>query len=179
MKKHGGFFVPNIVLGTILAIIVVIDIVVVVVFHQAFEKVKEDYTYGYQHDYEEDDYYNWYSLLSIGGITAEPIGTTYQNETAEDGYQYYRITISVGNEGNESYAGDYFWFEGESYDDVREVEEAQEGYDYLGYYNRETIPAGQSAVVRKVLAVKDGVTSVQMAFYNEENEREEYTIELQ
>lgn len=178
MKKHGAFFVPNIVLGIILAIILVIDIVVVIALHQEFEEVKEDYAYSYQHNNDEEDYYNWYSMLSIREITAEPIGATYQNETAEDGYQYYKVNFSVVNEGNDSYDGTYFWFAGEGYDDVREVEESREDNNFE-YYNRERIPAGQSAVVSKVIEVKDGVNSVQLAFYNEEHEQEEYTVELQ
>lgn len=195
MKRHGGFFIANIVLGIILAIIVLFDVMIAVIFKEAFDVVADNYYEIYDsaidldnyydddyYDYFYDDYYNeWYELLSMDHTEVEPLGTTYNGTTAQEGYQYYKVNISFSNGGTNYYKVEYLniGFQGEEYDDVNELQDITGELSVLDYYNDEIIPAGQSAVVSEIIEVRDGVEQVEMSFYNENDEKELYTIELQ
>ena len=187
MKKHGIFFVPNIVLGTILGLIIILDIIVVTISYYGFQEVKNKYQVSvYENDSQEavvgENPYQWYDLLSVGDISTEAIGNVYKDQTAQEGYQYYRVDIQMKNQGTQSSAQRYMshYFDGPEYGDVEEVEEdtSTEDISDIASYNTPIIPAGQTGIVSRVIEVKDGVTSAKMSFYNSDSEKEEYTIEL-
>ncbi len=187
MKKHGIFFVPNIVLGVILGLIIILDIIVVTISHYGFQEIKQKYQGSVYNDDSQvaevgENPYQWYDLLSVGDISTEAIGTAYKDLTAQEGYQYYRVDIEMKNQGTQSSPQRYMshFFEGPEYEDVEEVEEdtSAEDISEIVSYNTPIIPAGQTGIVSRVIEVKDGVTSIKMIFYNSDSEKEEYTIEL-
>lgn len=172
MKKHGKFFTINIILAPILSLIISINIIMVVIFNGEFGGSKQT-TSNYQ----------WYELLSVEDISTESLGTVYGDETADEGYQYYKINIKMKNQGTQasSRASLSCYFAGEEYEDVKELDETvnSDEASYIEYYNELVIPAGQVGIVSKVIEVKKGISNIQMQFYNEDYEKEDFTLQLQ
>lgn len=200
MKKHGYFFKANVVLAVLLGILFLLDLLIFASLHSLMQdKERERYELGGQTEetdpgknskdvsecWEEgddpNDFYQRYDLIKIADWQIEPIGDTYKKIKAEEGSQFYQVTIQVKNQGtrekNAGYLGIYF--DGKEYSDVEEIVlQTSEDDSDMDYYIQEVIPAGQTGIYTRVLQIKDGVTSFEMKYYGEEDEPERYTIEV-
>lgn len=202
MKKHGKFFVPNIVLGIILGIMVLGDVLFMGVFSLGFKEIrkeaeiydnygsgsesKSDLTWdledsddteeasgiseGWEAGENPDDYYQWYELITVEAASLTLLGDTWQGIQAEEDTQLYLAEVTVRNQGTQNTAARYvsLYFEGEKYDDVEEIQE-ESNWDTMSdleYYNRNIIPAGQSGTITQVLQIKNGVSSVELSYYD-------------
>lgn len=186
MKKHGKFFVPNIVLGIILFFVIIANIFLPVFFSAVFTSVGSEgemavYEVASKETTESEYIYNnWYSMLTMKEINAEYIGWEYEGRTAREGYDFYKITAKVQNDGNLYHDTNYvyIYFKGESYDNLIEEDNMpDEEMTELTYYNQVIIPPCLSADVVRILQVKEGTKVIQAEFY-ENMEAKQYVITL-
>ena len=141
----------------------------------------DDWSYDDGWDYGDEDYGSWddsvyYELPSITGAGAELIGTSYQEQEALEGYQYYQVTMQVYNAGTDYMIVDYMDLvvRGEEDNDVyRYRAPFLELNDPFQYSNLELIPSCQTAAVSFVIEVKDTVEDVTIEIYTA-SEAEEY-----
>ena len=170
MKTRSRFFVANIVLGIMLAVFVIVDLFIFLIFSRVMYAVDfvdemdwndlldayDDYDYNYE-------YVNYrYILVSLEDAYAEKLGTEYDGQMAESGYQFYMIHAMVHNAGTDYTETKYLDldFYGEEYSDV--IWDYMIGdYDDPFYYtNQEIVPSCQTAEVECLVQVRDGVTEL-------------------
>lgn len=197
MKKHSIFFIPNIVLGVILAVVAIADILIVLACTLGFGELKreielysgdttesdltwnsEEPIQGPWEDGENpEDYFQWYQILSVESADTQLIGDSYMAQTADPGMQFYRVTISIKNQGTQSTSASYLGisFTGAEYGEVMELDME---YDDWSYYKEGIIPPAQTATVEQVVMIKDGVTQIQMEYYSNSDSRDSYKIEI-
>lgn len=125
----------------------------------------DEWSYDDGQDYSDTwDYATvYYTIPSITGASAELIGSTYQEQEAEAGYQFYRLSLQVHNAGTDYMVVNYMDLDVSGEEDT-DVYRYYEPYtDYINdfeYSNLELIPSCQTATVSVVIGVKDTVEDV-------------------
>lgn len=191
MKVHGKFFWVNIILGIFLGVMTAGYIILGVMLYAAekgiFRLRNLDRTWNTEDGSNEETegsqagYYQWYTRMIVVKIEAELLGDTYKGSTAEEGYQFYRLSIQIKNEGTMSGSGGqiYIYFEGTDYKEAEDFrEEENRDVSELAYSNYEVIPAAQSGTVSRVIQVKNGITEVNMVYSDDVEKSGMCTVKL-
>lgn len=177
--KRSRIFIANVALGIVFCVFLLISVLIMLAMRLAFQGVEQEYgayegSAGLYEEFQTDtgsqEYEDGlrherevYLINSITGAVAKPLGSSYKGWTAQEGYQYYSVSMQVANAGT-----DYIFAseirpmaECEAEDGARIYPEADWGYEnILSYSSKEIIPSCQTGIVSCILEVKDGVEDV-------------------
>ena len=170
--KKSGIFIANIVLAAVFGVFLLVSAGVVLVMKGSMDVIEHTYeAMDWNEIYDGGDGYSdylreVYELPVIENAVAEPLGAEYGGESAYEGYQYYRVTVTVYNGGTEYLFADFLDFdcqggrEGDVY--VEYVYEDEWYESDLHYANLPVIPACRTGEVSVILQVKEGVTDLSL-----------------
>ena len=115
--KKSGIFIANIVLASVFGVFLLVSAGVVLVMKGSMDVIEHTYeAMDWNEIYDGGDGYSdymreVYELPVIENAVAEPLGAEYGGESAYEGYQYYRVTVTVYNGGTEYLFADLLDFD--------------------------------------------------------------------